>query len=156
MSIARSIRHFFQNIRRTLAYLPIIWKDNDHDYASLLIVMEFKLNRLADHIEDHDIYTTAKRDADRIRKAVDHLRKGYLDDDISEEHSALLGLWWNLCSFEEKLDGTVELTWPKDNVDYQELSRKLNEIRDSQQATKEHHRKEFHRMFKKYITQWWC
>ena len=74
------IRIFLRRIKRTIEFLPIIWKGEDWDYRYAVDLFMYQLDRTADYIESKDRYEAAKNDASRIRTATDLLKKVYEED----------------------------------------------------------------------------
>jgi len=49
-----------------IAWFKIAWKDRDWDYAPVLIMLRFKLQKMARHSDRTDIYIGQKREAKRM------------------------------------------------------------------------------------------
>lgn len=63
------MRQFFRNIARTFAWLPVIWRDREFDYAFLFRIITFKLERMAKQAETGWITEGALQAARRMRAA---------------------------------------------------------------------------------------
>ena len=50
-----SISRIFQKIIKIFQYIPIIWNDEDWDYDYLLLLLEYKLNRIKKCIRKNNI-----------------------------------------------------------------------------------------------------
>lgn len=77
--LTRTTSRSLERVKRFIAWFPVIWDDNDFDYASVLYVMRFKLDRLADHLVEHDLIVNNKKYASQI-KEVTNLIGRQLDD----------------------------------------------------------------------------
>ena len=53
------IRKFFRSLFRTIAYLPIVWGNEEWDWAYLFELMEFKLRRMQKAHENDKWHTNA-------------------------------------------------------------------------------------------------
>lgn len=62
--------NFIRKIKNIISWLPILWKDEDFDYSYFLYIVEFKLNKIADHMEKHNFHTESLQRANEIREAV--------------------------------------------------------------------------------------
>ena len=60
---------FFKRIKHIIRWLPLLWKDEDYDFGFLLLIMAFKLNRMARVIEKNNILASSKRHVRQIRYA---------------------------------------------------------------------------------------
>jgi len=76
----RKIRRFFVRLKRTIEFLPLIWKGADWDFRFAVDLFMYQLDRTADHIESRNRHESAMSDANRIRTATDLLKKVYEED----------------------------------------------------------------------------
>ena len=75
----RAIKQFIRRVKRTYAFLPIIWKGYDFDYWYSIELFRYQLERTADQIEKSDIIVDAPHVVSRIRTAVKLLDRVYND-----------------------------------------------------------------------------
>ena len=61
------MKNLFYQIKTVFDYLPVIWKDRDWDYGYLLILIQYKLKRMAKFHRKKGIHT----DADEIAQQID-------------------------------------------------------------------------------------
>ena len=80
----RDIRYWPHNIKYGLQnlwdYFPLIWRDRDYDWEYLAKLMEFKINRIADHIGKYGHHVCAAEDVKEMRLCVLLLRRIIADD----------------------------------------------------------------------------
>lgn len=80
------IKNKYRQIKRTLEFLPIIWKGADYDYRYSIDLFKYQLERTADFLESDKAYSLyAKQDASRIRTATKLMEKVY-EDEYGMEH----------------------------------------------------------------------
>jgi|TARA_B110000908_G_C10187174_1_gene418556 hypothetical protein len=79
----------YRQIKRTIEFLPLIWKGADWDYRYAVELFQHQLNRTADYIEDKNRYVNAKADSKRIRTAVNLLEKVYEEEYSTEYQSKI-------------------------------------------------------------------
>lgn len=85
-----NLRYWFgrkwEQIKRVIDFLPIIWKGYDFDYSYSIELFQHQLKRQADYLEsDRAMTITAKDKAKRIRTVIKLLNKVY-DGDYEEEY----------------------------------------------------------------------
>ena len=82
----RSIRRFFNKIKRVIDFIPIVWSGYDWDYNYAIDLFKYQLSRMSKHLESDDAHTVnAKEDAMRIRTAI-KLMDRVFDDYYSMEY----------------------------------------------------------------------
>lgn len=70
----------YRQIKRTLSFLPIIWKGFDFDYHYAIDLFKKQLERLANELEsDRALTKSAKTNAQKIRTAIRLMDKVYDD-----------------------------------------------------------------------------
>ena len=70
----RAIKQFIRRVKRTYAFLPIIWRGYDFDYRYAIDLFSYQLERTADFMEsDRAMTVDAKVRAKRIRTAIELL-----------------------------------------------------------------------------------
>jgi hypothetical protein len=96
----KTIKSYYRRIKRTLAYLPIIWRGYDFDYRYALELFGYQLTRIADHLESDRAYTVkAKSNARRIRTIVELMNKVY-DEEYRMEHFDKMEQVWGSWSMD--------------------------------------------------------
>ena len=79
-SITYFIRRKYEQIRRLIDYLPLIWNGYDFDYQYSIEIFKKSLERQADFLESPKTYTVgATYNASRIRTAIKLMDKVYSD-----------------------------------------------------------------------------
>jgi len=74
-------RRRYEQLKRVVDFLPIIWKGYDFDYIYAIDVFKHQLKRTADLLESTRAGTAdAKQRAKRIRTALELMEKVYNDD----------------------------------------------------------------------------
>jgi len=90
----RTIRQFFRRLKRTIDFLPIIWKGFDFDYRYATELFQYQLKRTADFMESDRAYTVdADKRAKRIRTAIELMEKVYEEDYACEYQDKLKELY---------------------------------------------------------------
>jgi hypothetical protein len=101
------IKSFLRKIKRTIEFLPHIWRGYDFDYRYSIDLFQYQLTRTAKYLESENVYSmSAKQDARRLRTIIELMKKVY-----DEEYR--LGYWDEM----ERIWGTSELDWGKENED---------------------------------------
>jgi hypothetical protein len=126
-----TIKQFFRRVKRTLEFIPIIWRGYDFDYRYALELFSYQLNRLADHLESDKAYTVkAKSNARRLRTILELMNKVY-DEEYRLEHydkvEAIYGKWD--IEWRDNGDGTstyMGAVWEK--ADTPEKQKEANEL----------------------------
>jgi len=88
------IKQFIRRLKRTIDFLPIIWKGYDFDYRYAVELFQYQMERTADFMESEKAMTMdANIRASRIRTAVELLEKVYNDEYSSEWQDKLKNLY---------------------------------------------------------------
>ena len=88
------IKQFIRRLKRTIDFLPMIWKGYDFDYRYAIELFQYQLKRTADFMEsDRAMTMDANIRASRIRTAVELLEKVYNDEYSSEWQDKLKNLY---------------------------------------------------------------
>jgi len=74
------MRRFLIRLKRTISFLPTIWKGADWDYRYAVDLFTYQLSRTANYIESKDRHTTAQSDVIRMRTAIALLNKVYEEE----------------------------------------------------------------------------
>lgn len=78
----RNLYHF---IKRVCQLAPIIWYDRDYDWAPMMYYLKFKIQKTADHIEEHNHIVNAPKYVKQMRKAVELIDLAIDDHHYYEE-----------------------------------------------------------------------
>ena len=136
----------YQQIKRTIEFLPLIWNSYDFDYQYSIDLFKKQLERTANHLESNRAYgMDAKNRASRIRTAIRLMDKVY-EEEYSHEYidklEQLYGknvLEWNTISVGQKryeLKYEYEKWDNKDEIN--EMRRKL--FKESNEKQKRAHK----------------
>ena len=88
------LKQFIRRLKRTIDFLPIIWKGYDFDYRYAIELFQYQMERTADFMESEKSMTMdANIRASRIRTAVELLEKVYNDEYSSEWQDKLKNLY---------------------------------------------------------------
>ena len=88
------IKQFIRRLKRTIDFLPMIWKGYDFDYRYAIELFQYQFKRTADFMEsDRAMTMDANIRASRIRTAVELLEKVYNDEYSSEWQDKLKNLY---------------------------------------------------------------
>ena len=75
------LRQFCNRVKRTIEFLPIIWKGFDFDYGYAIELFQYQLQRTAEYLNSNKASTVeAKRNAHRILTTVTLMDKVYNDE----------------------------------------------------------------------------
>jgi hypothetical protein len=155
----RMIKEFWWNITNIIRWIPILWNNFDWDYAFLLDVMEYKLQRLYDGINHYQNHLYYKRDLFWINISINLINKIKNDYYSNEMHDYHITDW-----------DILEPVNEKDNLDeYFRLNNNLyNKIIKEQpnrdrfgiavSMASEKHNKAKNLLFKilnEHIEEWW-
>lgn len=158
----KRVKQFIRRVKRTYAFLPIIWKGYDFDYRYAIDLFSYQLSRIADFMESNRAMTVdADVRAKRIRTAVELLKKVYEDeygceyqDKMKELYGENVLNWW----FEDtgKGDGTSYLRqefkkW--DNAE--EVQRMMNKLFLESQTKQKRAEELVWKFIEHNIRTWW-
>lgn len=79
------IRNFPQFIKRVWDYLPILYKDRDYDYISILTLLAYKCKRTREYIETHGHLMNSDRTCNQLRFAEFLIERIIKDEYCSKE-----------------------------------------------------------------------
>ena len=82
------IKRIVRFVGKVFAYLPVLWRDEDYDYAHILSLLQYKLKRTRLHILKHDIILDAQEVADQITHAETLIQRLQDDDYLPELEKA--------------------------------------------------------------------
>jgi len=148
------IRHIVdlcQNIRRVLAYLPIIWGDREWDYAHVLKLLQYKIRRTRDHIDKHRIHTDWEHDVNNMDAVIAIIERILEDDYCHGQWDAFYDKWNpERKLFFEEINGMHRLK-PMDAQQQLEF----NVIVDQDRAAYQKDWEELWRMLNLHLQEWW-
>lgn len=95
------IKWFFRRIKRTIEFLPTIWRGYDFDYRHAIDLFHFQLTRLANFMDSEDAYAvSSKQNARRLRTILELMTKVY-DEEYRMQHFEQMKRFW----------GEVDMEW---------------------------------------------
>lgn len=151
------MKSFFRKIRKIVQYIPILWRDTDYDWAAILTLLAYKLQRTREHIVEHDIVMDAVEIHDQIKVCEDALYRLVAEDYISDKWDA----HWVKWPHEDRVD--LEIVSEGDVWTYRKTNPMCPEERNeflALQAEEEKLRAEdaelFATTFAKHYRGWWC
>ena len=124
------IRQFFCRVKRTLDFIPIIWKGYDFDYRYAIELFQYQLKRTADLMKsDRAMTVNADVRAQRIETAIRLLEKVYNEEygcEYQEKLEAIYGP--SVLQFKFEPYGEVfELKW---EYEYWDNAAEVEEVKD--------------------------
>lgn len=107
MKLKRHIWEFFYRVRRVFSYLPLIWKNEDFDYAFFLEMTKFKFTRMRDYFESSKVLIDSDKesivgDLNRCLVLLDRI----IEEDYETDYLRELGL--DMTSHDKFLAGEGE------------------------------------------------
>ena len=118
----KKIKQLIRRLKRTIDFIPMIWKGYDFDYRYSIDLFQYQLKRTADFMEsDRAMTMNANIRAKRIRTAVELLQKVYDEEYGCEYQDKLKQIYgekvldWEFVELDEKSDydgePLYELKW---------------------------------------------
>ena len=158
----RAIKQFIRRVKRTYAFLPIIWRGYDFDYRYAIDLFSYQLERTADFMEsDRAMTVDAKVRAKRIRTAIELLKKVYEEEygmewmgQLEELYGPDVLEWW----FEDtgKGDGSSYLRYIYEKWDnVEEIEEKKHELYTASQAKQKKAEGLVWKFISHNIKHWW-
>ena len=151
----RSIQTFFRRAKRTLQYLPVIWKGEDWDSQFAIELFKIQLQRTANTIEANQYLEKSDWVVQRIRTAVKLIDRGYYSfyqDEIENHFEALYGT-----SRIEWLHTNVDIVWAKAKTSKE--NEEINRMHSAQimAASEKSERAKaiLWKLVSRYIDTWW-
>lgn len=105
------MRRFLIRLKRTISFLPTIWKGADWDYRYAVDLFTYQLSRTADYIASKDRHTTSQADVIRMRTAIALLNKVY-DEEYAYEYASKI----------EDTYGKSSIEFVESNVDVSQIN----------------------------------
>ena len=129
----RTIRQFFRRLKRTIDFLPIIWKGFDFDYRYAIELFQYQLERTADFMESDRANTVdADKRAKRIRTAIALMEKVYEEDYACEYQDKLKELYGqNVLGFRfEPTEYNNDTSYLKWEFEYWDNAEEIKQVHD--------------------------
>ena len=76
----RPPRSFLENISRVIKWAPVIWRDRDWDEHYLVVILQFKLQQMAELHMKHGVTVDRYKTAQEILHAVHLLERTKMED----------------------------------------------------------------------------
>lgn len=112
------LKRFGRNLKRLVQYAPIVWKLGEGDFAYILEVTKFEINRQAKIIEKSSYTENNKKIVSRMRTASRLIEKTYLKEEYYSEDYEKYQYLFEEKNFEEwatliqkRQDKAEELLW---------------------------------------------
>jgi hypothetical protein len=158
----RTIKQFIRRVKRTYAFLPMIWQGRDYDYRYAVELFQYQLKRTADFMESDRVMTVdAGVRAKRIRTAVELLEKVYEDeygceypDKMKELYGENVLNWW----FEDNGNGddSFYLRYEYEKWDNaEEVQRMMNKLFLESQTKQKRAEEVVWKFIAHNIREWW-
>lgn len=154
-------RKTFRFVKRLTKWVPLLWNNEDWDYAYLLEVMEMKLSELERNQREDSNHVGNERRAKEIRATIERIKR-FNDDEraLTEEERAIIDEYCGTLDFRKTENKTTRMKtsykftfkYPfvkevREEVDYstysfdslanEELEKKYQVIRDKQLKNEE-------------------
>jgi len=143
-------------IENLISYFKLIWNDRDWDYHYWLKMNRLKLSRMEKLIRDHGVHLYAKKDADRIHKAVmviDRILEDNYYDLAFRSHDKKWGelsINWVDCEHED----FREAKFNRPNVTKEQERKKIRWVKHAEYLKKQD-LKYLTDIINKYLYSWW-
>lgn len=157
----RTVRQFFRKLKRTIDFLPIIWKGFDFDYKYAIDLFQYQLERTADFMESNRAYSeNSNQRAKRIRTAVKLMEKVYEEDYACEYQDKLKEIYGeNVMDirFEPtEYNNTSYLKW---EFEYWDNAEEIKQVHDKLYSEAQQKQQKAERILWKFIEHnirgWW-
>ena len=163
----KRIKQFIRRVKRTMSFLPMIWKGYDFDYRYAIELFQYQLKRTADFMEsDRAMTMDTEIRAKRIRTAVELLQKVYDEEYGCEYQDKLKELYgdnvmdWEFIELDVKSDydgeSLYELKWAYEKWDNAE---EVKEMKDKLFKESKEKQKRAEELVWKFISHnirgWW-
>ena len=88
------VRLFFTKLFKVLAYIPVLWNNEDFDHGYILKLLRYKIARTRDHIaKHHKLHTEWQKDVWNMNFAILLLDRIIADDYFVEEWHTHFEKW---------------------------------------------------------------
>ena len=151
------IKNLFFKITRTLQFARLGWKDRDFDYAYLLELMRWKLDKMSLYFKDANIVEGSLETSIEIRKAVEALDRYNAADYYPDEYAAIDTKWGDYCF--NKIEGRNASTMSRTNIktpeDEEECSKQFRAWYDKEEAAENKDWALFFDTMRDQMKGWW-
>ena len=91
----QNLRSFLENIPNNIImicqWIPILWNNWDWDYNFLMDVMQYKIQRMSNHIKEHDRLMNSQKYAAQMQLCADTIQRlredNYIEHEVEEHNS---------------------------------------------------------------------
>lgn len=150
------VENFVEFVRKLIAYIPVLWRDRDWDYAYIYILLEFKLQRMEKCLlnghHEIDNYKQLGRAIELLGRLKDDAY--YFTTPLYLEHEKKWGkLIWL------KDDHPLDVKLVRENVktreDWKQWSIESMEMHKELDDQKKQNKAEFFKLLHDNIERWW-
>jgi len=143
----------WESIKTTIAWLPVIWRDRDWDYAFFFILLQYKLKRMEKFFRERGHHVGSEKGARRMH--VCYLLLGRLIDDMYGEMAF---------SVHDKRWGKLEIDWDAPIKIWRAKVTPEAAVQERNESQHCHLHEEYLRnqdlvylfyLFKKHVFKWW-
>ena len=142
------IRRPFKRLVRLAQYAPIIWRNEDWDYAWLYELLEYKLRRVERELRDDPHHMFPERRADQVKRArlcIKRLMEGkYVEKDYDDMER-------RFGPYTRNLERAFVITQKDKDAYHKAVKRVIKREEYMQQQDMDY----FFKIFKKYHRGWW-
>ena len=155
-------RDIYRFIKRILEYSPILWKDVDYDYASILDMLQYKIKRTREHIEHHDFITNSQKYCKQMLEVEQLIEKIREDEFCKAEYEAHDKKWGESIHVHIPVPGTDCTEWRTNRLNVRTEKDRINELKEYRKIMHmENQRKQnaWNKLFKlmnQNMRNWWC
>ncbi len=147
----KAIRHFFRWVVKVCQYAVVLWDDADWDYAHILKLLKYKLERTRKCIVKNDIIMEVDRVADEIRTAELLIERILHDDYFDHDDYAAHEKKWGPLVFDPYMRHENERT----EKDKEECNREFRRMSDAAYAKEVADWAYLWDHFRKHMKSWW-
>lgn len=158
----RTVKQFFRRLKRTIDFLPIIWKGFDFDYRYAIELFQYQLKRTADFMESDRAHTLdAEKRAKRIRTAIALMEKVYEEDYACEYQDKLKELYGqNVLGFRfEPTEYNNDTSYLKWEFEYWDNAEEIKQVHDKLYSEAQQKQQKAERILWKFLEHnirgWW-
>jgi hypothetical protein len=142
----------YHRVARVLAYVPVVWDNEDFDHGYILRMLRYKIKRTRDHIAHHQIHTEWERDVKNMDAVIVLLDRIEADDYCKEEWGLYYDKWnpKRELKFEPTPDGNSRM---KSMTEQERLE--FRAVADKDYAAMEQDWHELWHMLDLHLRSWW-
>jgi hypothetical protein len=148
----RHMRTLYRSCARVLAYVPVIWSNEDWDYSYILRLLRYKIWRTRHHIAKHRIHVNWEKDVESMDSVIIILDRIIEDDYCKEDWDAFYDKWNPERSLRTEVDdeGNTQIL-PMG----EEEGAEFKVIADKDHAATESDWKALWTMLERHLRDWW-